>query len=430
MNKRKTKSPKEIDALLEKISRLENQVRDLHNHFHLVKVEKEKHDLEARQAQAEKMEAIGRLAGGLAHDMNNVLSAIVSYPDLLLLKLPQDSPMRKPILTIQKAGQKAAAIIEDLLTLTRRGIPSTEVLNLNEIIEKYLSTLEYETLKRFKPQITIQVSLEPELLNIKGSSKHLTQTVMDLVSNIVENTQGQGTIHISTINRNLDIPDIGYDSPIPPGDYVLLSVTETDAGVYYNDIKRIFEPFYTKNVMGRSSPGLGMAVVWGTVKLHNGYIKVTADHEKGYSFELFFPVSREKIKNESNTQQLNKYAGHKEHILLVDDIKDQREISSALLTSLNYSVHAVESGEKAVEYLKTHSADLVILDMIMDPGMDGLDTYKHILNIHPGQKTIITSGYAETQRVHEAQKLGAGQYIKKPYTLDKIGQAVRTELDK
>ncbi|MCP5051147.1 MAG: response regulator [bacterium] len=396
----------------------------------LKETEKEKRDLEEKLAQLEKMEAIGRLAGGVAHDLNNVLSAVVSYPDLLLMKMPEDSPFRKPISTMQKSGLKAAAIVEDLLTLARRSVPVTETLSLNRIIKTYLSSPEHYTLKRFNPQVNIETHLEDNLLNINGSPIHLTKTLMNLVSNAAEATLRKGTVTVSTGNRYLDKPIKSYDLAVTEGEYVVLTVTDTGIGISPQDLKKIFEPFYTKKVMGRSGTGLGMAVVWGTVKDHKGNIDVTSTEGEGSTFELFFPATRDQLPGKHASIPMKKYFGRNERILVIDDVEEQREISSTLLTSLNYNVETVSSGEKAIEFLKSGPVDLILLDMIMDPGMDGLDTYREILEIHPNQKAIITSGYSETQRVKETQRLGAGEYIKKPYNLERIGLAVRTELDR
>lgn len=396
----------------------------------LRKAEKEKHDLEEKLVQLEKMEAIARLAGGVAHDLNNVLSAVVSYPDLLVKKLPPDSPLLRPIETMRKSGQKAAAIVEDLLTLARRGVPITQVVNWNDIINNYLDSPEYETVKSYNPQVNVITHLEKDLLNIKGSPIHLTKTLMNLVSNAAEATLRKGTITISTCNRYVDRSMDSYDLRIQEGDYVLLTVSDTGIGIEPENMKRIFEPFYTKKVMGRSGTGLGMAVVWGTVKDHVGNINIISEEGKGTTFELYFPATRERLPRDKVEISITRYIGHCESILVVDDVPEQREISQELLKSLNYKVHCVGSGEEAIEYLKTNTVDLVILDMIMDPGIDGLDTFRQIIKDHPGQRAIITSGYSETERVKEAQWLGAGEYIKKPYTLENIGLAVRRELNR
>jgi CheY-like chemotaxis protein len=171
-------------------------------------------------------------------------------------------------------------------------------------------------------------------------------------------------------------------------------------------------------------------VVWGTVKDHKGYIDVQSREGKGTTFTLYFPVTRKERTGREEAQPMEDYMGKGESILVVDDVEEQREIASGILEKLGYLVTTVSSGEAAVEYLKDNAADLIILDMIMDPGMDGLESYKRILELHPTQKAIIASGFSETDRVKEAQRLGAGPYIKKPYTLEKIGMAVREELNK
>jgi CheY-like chemotaxis protein len=196
------------------------------------------------------------------------------------------------------------------------------------------------------------------------------------------------------------------------------------------DMERIFEPFYTKKKMGKSGTGLGMAVVWGTVKDYGGYIEIRSDVEKGTTFSLYFPATRQRLIYDKTKIPLEDYRGNGETILVVDDVKLQREIASSMLSELGYFVVTVSNGEEAIEYMKNNPVDLLVLDMIMDPGMDGLDTYKQILQMNPTQKAIIASGYSETSRVKEVQNLGAGKYIRKPYQVEKIGIAIKNELRK
>lgn len=384
--------------------------------------------LEAQLQRAQKMEAIGTLAGGVAHDLNNILSGLVSYPELLLMDLPEDSLLRNPMLTIQKSGEKAAAIVQDLLTLARRGVAVTEVVNLNNIISEYLKSPEYEKLKFYHPNIQVETDLEIELLNILGSPVHLSKTIMNLVSNAAEAMTHGGSIYISAKNQYIDKPIRDYDD-VAEGDYVIFSISDTGIGISPHDMERIFEPFYTKKVMGRSGTGLGMAVVWGTIKDHKGYIDVKSTEGEGTTFTLYFPVTRKEAAGDKPMMSIEGYMGKGESILIVDDMEEQREIASGILTKLGYSVTSVSSGEEAVAYLKEHTVDLIVLDMIMAPEIDGLETYKRILELLPKQKAIIASGFSETDRVQEAQRLGAGAYVKKPYVLEKIGMAVRTELD-
>ena len=212
------------------------------------------------------------------------------------------------------------------------------------------------------------------------------------------------------------------------GDYVCLTVSDTGCGISPIDRERISEPFYTKKKMGRSGTGLGMAVVWGTVKDHNGYIDIQSNDGEGATFKLFFPVTRERGVEKEQPVSLNDLHGNGESVLVVDDVAVQRKIAIRILEKIGYSVYAAESGEAAVDYLKEQTVDLLVLDMIMDPGMVGLDTYRQVLKIHPRQKAIIASGFSETERVREAQALGAGRYVKKPYTIEKIGVAVKEAL--
>jgi len=385
--------------------------------------------LQARLQQAEKMEAIGTLAGGVAHDLNNVLSGIVSYPDLLLMQIEDDSPLRKPLVTIQNSGKKAAAIVQDLLTLARRGVAVNEVINLNAIINDYFKSPELERLKSFHTNIHINVNLEPDLLNIKGSAIHLSKTIMNLVSNAAEAMPDGGEITITTENRYVDTPPTRGNSDLKEGDYIVLSVADTGVGIHPNDRKRIFEPFYTKKKMGRSGTGLGMAVVWGAVKDHKGFIDIRGAEVKGTMITIYLPVTREILPVNDSTPSIDVYRGQGESILVIDDVKEQREIASGLLNELGYTVSSVSSGEEAIAYMQANSADLLLLDMIMT-GFDGLETYQRILEKHPNQKAIIASGYSETNRVKMVQRLGAGQYLKKPYTLENIGLAVKQELEK
>ena len=390
--------------------------------------DKEKKDLQAQLQRAQKMEAIGTLAGGVAHDLNNILSGIVSYPELLLMDLDKKSPLVKPILTIQKSGEKAAAIVQDLLTLARRGVTATEVVNINSIITEYLLSPEHERLLMNHPDVKVKHHLEANLLNIMGSPVHLSKSIMNLVANAAEAMPEGGTIRIRSENRHLDKQMNTFDD-IGRGDYVTLTVADDGIGISSEDLERIFEPFYTKKNMGRSGTGLGMAVVWGTVKDHRGYIDIKSREGEGTSISLYFPVTRQELTQSTELVSLEEIKGSGESILVVDDVQEQRQIASEMLEKLGYAVTTVASGEEAVDYMVDHSADLVVLDMIMDPGIDGLETYQKILELRPGQRTIIASGYSESERVKEAQKIGAGAYIKKPYLIEKFGRAVKKELE-
>ncbi|MCP3901469.1 MAG: response regulator [Desulfobacteraceae bacterium] len=391
-------------------------------------VEDALHRSEKKLSRAKKMETIGLLAGGVAHDLNNILSGIVSYPELLLMDLPKNSKLRKPVETIKSSGLRAAAIVQDLLTVARGVATTKKPLNLNDIIDDYLISPEFIKLKQFHSSVSFSTNIDRNLLNISGSQVHIRKVVMNLVSNASEAIDDSGNVSISTENRYLDRPLKGYDE-INIGEYAVLSVSDDGPGISPDDLERIFEPFYTKKLMGRSGTGLGLTVVWNTVQDHNGYIHVIAD-ENGTTFELYFLITRDEILDTDQRLPIKDYKGNKETILVVDDVESQREISCKMLDILGYNTKAVSSGEKAVEYLKLHNVDLVLLDMIMDPGINGRETYEMIIQIHPQQKAIIASGYAQTDEVKKAQQLGVSQFIRKPFTLERIGLAVKKGLKK
>jgi len=374
----------------------------------------------------QKMESLGLLAGGVAHDLNNVLSGIVSYPELLLLDLPEDSRLRKPIETMEKSGHRAVAIVQDLLTVARGVATMKEPLNLNDIVREYLQSPEFHKFKEHHPAVTIKTNLDNDLFNVAGSLAHIRKMVMNLVSNAAEAIEGSGNVAISTVNRYVDKPLKGYDD-VKTGEYAVLAVSDDGSGISSEDLKRIFEPFYTKKVMGRSGTGLGLAVVWNVVQDHQGYIDVQST-ENGTTFEIYFPITREAITDEKSSEPIGAYKGAGETILVVDDVDTQREIACNMLNTLGYKTKAVSSGEEAVKYLQEHTVDLILLDMIMDPGINGRETYERAIKIHPNQKAVIVSGFAETDEVREAQRLGAGHYVKKPFTLEKIGFALKDEL--
>jgi PAS domain S-box-containing protein len=413
--------------LLNESGQLEGMVASLTDITENRRREEERKGLEERLHRAEKMEALGQLAGGVAHDLNNILGVSTIYSELLQEKIPEDSALRKYVDNILSSMEKAAAIIQDLLTLARRSVIASDVINLNSVVSDFLKTPVFEKIQGFHPNVTFRAQNDENLLNIKGSSLHIEKTVMNLVSNAAEAISGKGSVTIRTENRYLDAPVSGYES-VNEGDYSVLTVSDTGMGIPAESMGKIFEPFYTKKTMGRSGTGLGLAIVWGTVRDHHGYIDVQTEVGKGTIFTLYFPMTREELTGEQRKIPMEQYMGNGESILVVDDIAEQRDVADRLLKRLGYTVHLVSSGKEAVEYLKNDTVDLVLLDMIMAPGMDGLETYQRILEIHPRQRAIVVSGFSETERVKKAQELGAGAYVSKPYLIEKIGMAIHHEL--
>jgi signal transduction histidine kinase len=394
----------------------------------LHQAEEEKKELEAKLARSQKMEALGLLAGGVAHDLNNVLTGIVGYPDMMLMRLPSNSNLREPLIVMRDSGQKAAAIVQDLLTLARRGVTSVEIVNLNDLIDQYLASPEFAKLQSYHPQVEFKVDKQDPLSNINTSPVHMKKSLMNLVSNAAEALPEGGRVRIASSSRYIDKPLKGY-ADVNAGEYAVLGVEDNGSGIRKEDLGRIFEPFFTKKKMGRSGTGLGLAVVWGTVHDHNGYINVISMPDKGTLIELCLPATRETIEFRDSDLPSTAYKGNGERILVVDDMPSQRKVTQEMLSMIGYHVETAASGEEAIAFLQDHAVDLVILDMIMDPGIDGLETYTRMRTLRSAQKTLIVSGYSETERVRKAQILGAGAYVKKPFDIQTIGLAIRRELD-
>ena len=251
-------------------------------------------ELSKKLDQAKEMELIGNIAGGVAHDLNNILAGLVSYPELLLLQMEKNSPLMEPISFIHDTGLRAANIVQDLLSLTRRGIKQTRVINLNQAIQDYHKSSVHQRLVKNFPGIDFKIKSDPDLLNLNGSESHISKVIMNLVMNAAEAVQQSGQVMIETFNRYVDI-SLGEIFENAQGEYVVLRVTDDAEGIRPEDIKRMFEPFYTKRQMGRSGSGLGLLVVWNVVKDHGGHIEIFSEKEKGTTFEIYFPGTRDKL---------------------------------------------------------------------------------------------------------------------------------------
>lgn len=390
------------------------------------RAERDQQVMEDKLRRSQKMEALGLMAGGVAHDLNNILSGIVNYPELILMGLPEDSPLAKPIKAIRESGRNAAAVVDDLLTLARGVSSARENNNLNTIVAEYLDSPEFHTLQGLHSHVAFRFEREPNLLNISCSTIHIKKTVMNLVTNAAEAIRERGEIIVSTRNQYCDSHLPGYPE-MQQGEYVVLSVADSGMGIPEESLERIFEPFYSRKVVGRSGTGLGLAVAWNTVHDHGGGITVQSSSH-GTIFELYFPATRENLSTIPEFVDIEQFKGHREKILVVDDDEGQRTIALQILSLLNYSGHAVDSGEEALHYLSGEKVDLVILDMVMTPGINGCETYRRILELHPGQKSIITSGFSESTDVQQTLALGARRFVKKPYLIGMIAAVIQDTL--
>jgi PAS domain S-box-containing protein len=384
----------------------------------------ERKKLEVQLHQAERMEGIGRLAAGIAHDLNNILSGIVTLPELLLLDLPDNDPLKEPIMAIQKSGDNAAVIVQDMLTLGNSGLNITRVIDPLLMVMDYITSPESMRLKHTHPGVKIKLDLDKTVCNVKGSPVHLAKMLMNLVYNAADAIENEGNIVLSVQSVFIDKPFGCYET-VAEGTYVRFTVADSGTGISQKDIPLIFEPFYTKKVLGRSGTGLGMAIVWNTVKDHKGYIDIESDVGVGTRMHVYIPATEDVAEQVGTEQNLGVLRGNQEHILIVDDVEEQRKIASTILERLNYRVKVVSGGLEAVEYVQQQPVDLILLDMIMEPGIDGLETCKRIFAVLPHATVLIASGYAESHMVTQTLALGARKYIKKPYSIATLGSAVR-----
>jgi len=379
-------------------------------------------------ARAERLEMAGSIAGHIAHDFNNLLTPLVAYPEFIRAKLPANSSAHADLEVIAKTAQQMAEINQQLLSLSRRAYHEQSVLNINTIIETEAAFLtRNETTKG----IRLELDLEENLLNMKGAPQQLLRVIQNLCQNAVEAMGPAGTLTIKTENIYLDALMNKYEF-MTPGEYIKVSISDTGHGIPMEIRDKIFDPFFTTREANKQrGSGLGMSVVRSIVKDHQGFIDLESTVGVGTTFSLYFPTCREEI---TPVEPARNYKGT-ETILIVDDDKIQIEVMTRLLQQVGYTVESALNGEDALLLFATHKANdsfpsLVILDMVMGEGMDGAQTYQELKAVNPRQKAIIVSGYAESPRINLAQTLGAGTYLRKPVTLEKLSKAVRQELDR
>ncbi len=377
--------------------------------------------LQDELARAQRLETAGRIAGQIAHDFNNLLSPLTAYPTLIREEIDEEHPIIEMVDEMEDSAIKIAEINQQLLALGRRGHYTMEPVDLNDLIHKVIMS------ENLQKEIVIKENLTSELFLIKAGNAQLTRAFVNLISNAQEAMHGKGILKICTENTYLEKPLRGYQT-VSKGEYVKLQISDTGVGIKSEILDKIFDPFFTTKKMDRKrGSGLGLSVVHGIIEDHHGYILVDSKIKKGTTFAIFFPVSR-KIEKEF-TNVTKKLQGGDEKIMIVDDDPIQRRVANQLLKRLGYKVRAMSSGERAVNHLRKHRYDLVLLDMVMD-GIDGVETYRQILERDPEQKAIILSGYAMSNKVEEALKLGAGSFVTKPITQKILAKVVRKELDR
>jgi len=399
-------------------------VRDLTER---IRAEKENLDLQKKLAEANKLNALGLMAGQVAHDLNNILTGIVSYPDLLLMQMDKSDKHYEQIQKIQSAGKRAAAVVSDLVAITRGKTQQKTVENINDLVVQYLSSLEHGERLAVYSGVAIETSLRMDIWNVCCSSQHIHKVLLNLIGNAIEALQENGVVRISTENCHFNHPMRHTKAQAQGDEYVKLIVADNGPGIDEKDIDHIFNPFYSTKIMGKSGTGLGLSVVWNIVQDHGGWIEVK-DNGPGAVFEIYLPATRDQICQTDLSGGELVDRGRGERILIVDDQVEQNEVLEIALTGLGYTAYSVTSGEAAIDFVKSEPVDLLLMDMIMGKGLNGRETLEVIFKDNPTQKAIVVSGYAKREEIEKTRNLGVSLFLEKPVTLAKISAAIQQTL--
>ena len=384
------------------------------------RAEEEKEKIQAQLLQAQKMEAVGTLAGGISHDFNNILQAISGYVQLLLMKKEEKDPDIRYLNQINRSAHRASELTKELLIFSRKVESNLRPVDLNQEVVQV-----HKLLQRTIPKmIDIELHLAEDLKTHNGDPIQLEQIMMNIGVNANDAMPDGGKLVFETRNVVIDEGYCKTHAGAVPGEYVQLAISDTGYGMDKEALEHIFEPFYTTKEIGKGT-GLGLAMVYGIVKSHGGYIIAYSEPGNGTVFKIYFPVLEEEfIEQELEPEKEAEIRGGHETILLVDDEETILEIGQEMLREYGYTTITAESGERAVEIYKSEEnrIDLVILDLGM-PGMGGHKCLTELIRIDPEIKVLIASGYTSSDKITEALKGGAAGFIGKPYHLrDMLGK--------
>jgi PAS domain S-box-containing protein len=381
----------------------------------------ERKQLEEQLRQSQKMEAVGRLAGAVAHDFNNLLTAILGYSQLLLRRLDPNGPMRKELVEIEKAGQRAAALTNQLLAFSRKQVFQPQVLNLNLVvadIEKMLQRLIGE-------DIELRAILDPALGPTKADRGRIEQVIMNLVVNSRDAMPRGGQLTIYTANVELD--DVHIEAK--PGSYIMLAVADTGSGMDKETQSHIFEPFFTTKEPGKGT-GLGLSTVYGIVKQSGGYITCQSEPRQGTVFRIYLPRIEEPSERlEGQMPMSEALLGH-ETILLVEDDDAVRELTHQMLEMNGYAVLEASNAQDALSICRqrTLPIPLLITDVVM-PLTNGPELVQQVLQLRPETKVLYISGYTDNPLALRSKAEGSLPLLQKPFTPEGLTRKVREILD-
>jgi PAS domain S-box-containing protein len=385
----------------------------------------EQQQLEERLHHLQKMDALGTMTGGLAHDFNNVLGSVIGHVELALRRLEQTHPARAKLEDAVKAAQRASTHARQLLAFSRREVLHPRAVGLGDICREAVALVK----PSLDPRIIFRVDTDPELWDTRGDAGELVQVLVNLFLNARDAMPGGGELRVETTNIVLDETYARVHPEGRTGEFVRLLVADTGLGMTDEVRSRIFEPFFTTKPAGQGT-GLGLAMVYGTIRRHGGWIQCYSEPGRGTRLSICLPRCPESLPQARPNHQLAEIPTGSETILLVDDDEDLRTVGVESLIELGYSVVTARDGVEALAvYRERHDRiRLVILDLSM-PRMDGRDALIGLREIDPGVRVLMTSGHSDDASARDLVKLGALGFVAKPYRLAEIGRAVRAALD-
>lgn len=389
----------------------------------------ERVELERQLEKDRRIKELGMMAGGVAHDLNNILSGVVGYADLLLLEKKAESHDASMVRDIKKAGMQAAEVVENLLMVVRGGSMVREEGNLIQLVGDYLNSPDFQRMKKERDTINFNIDIALSEAPLLCSPIQIRKILMNIFINATEAIEAEGYVRFRIYQRDFSEHFSCLNGDIAPGKYVCLSFEDNGVGIAPAIRDKIFEPFYSNKKMGASGTGLGMSLVWNAVADHQGGL-VLRHLDPGTLIKIYLPITQNDHIEEEELAH-NKamaYQGVGETILIVDDDPRQCFLGTSILTSLGYQATSVSSGEDAISWLAENKADLLVLDMLLGDGIDGATTYSQALKIDSEQKAIIVSAFANRSDVTAVLRRGAHTLVHKPYTIEQIARAVHDAL--
>jgi two-component system cell cycle sensor histidine kinase/response regulator CckA len=382
-------------------------------------------ETEGQLRQSLKMEAVGRLAGGVAHDFNNMLTLILGYSQIVLNALGKDNPLSQDVLEIKKAGERSAALTRQLLAFSRRQVLQPKVLDLNGVVTNFESMLR----RVIGEDVTLRTVLSPGLECVKVDAGQMEQVIMNLVVNARDAMPDGGTLTIETANVELDEAFVLRHKPMTPGRYVMLAVSDTGCGMDYETQAHMFDPFFTTKELGKGT-GLGLSTVYGIIKQSDGYIWADSEPGQGTTFKIYLPHAEEVAETVAPDATYAPRPRGAETILLVEDEKGVRAMIRHFLKEEGYTVLEAGNSQEAFLHADQHkdAIHLLVTDVVM-PGMNGRELAERMKSSRPDMKVLFVSGYTG-DAIARHGVLGKGvNFLEKPFTAEGLTSKVREVLD-